>query len=253
MLPRQRRRTIVELVSECDGCSVTALADELDVSEATIRRDLQTLEDEQLIERSHGGALPVTSVGNEEAYDQKEVQNLDVKRAIADHAIDELQDGQVVFFDTGTTTMEVAKRAPTDGSIVSVTNSPLLALELGDGDNDVKLTGGTLRQSTQALVGPSAESFIERLHFDLLYLGTNAIDVEAGLTTPNEAEAQAKRSMIENSTRVVLVADATKFDERSFVQFADFEGVDLVITDERLDEQYRTAFDDSNTNYIDDI
>ncbi|WP_289622695.1 HTH-type transcriptional regulator GlpR [Natranaeroarchaeum aerophilus] len=253
MLPRQRRRTIVELVSERDGCSVTALADELDVSEATIRRDLQTLEDEQLIERSHGGALPVTSVGNEQAFDQKEVQNLDVKRTIADHAMDELQDGQVVFFDTGTTTMEVAKRAPADGSIVSVTNSPLLALELGGGDNDVKLTGGRLRQSTQALVGPSTEAFIERLHFDLLYLGTNAIDLETGLTTPNEAEAQAKRSMIDNSTRVVLVADATKFDERSFVQFADFEEIDLVITDERLSKQYRTAFDDTNTSYIDDI
>ncbi len=253
MLPRQRRRTIVELVSEHDGCSVTTLADELDVSEATIRRDLQTLEDEQLIERSHGGALPATSVGNEQAYDQKEVQNLETKRAIAAHAIDELQEGQVVFFDTGTTTMEVAKRVPTNGSIVSVTNSPLLALELDEGDNEVKLTGGTLRQSTQALVGPSAESFLERMHFDLLYLGTNAIDAEAGLTTPNEAEAQVKRRMIENSTRVVLVADATKFDERSFVQFASFEEIDLVITDERLSDPYRAAFDDTNTNYIDDI
>lgn len=253
MLPRQRRRTIVELVSERDGCSVTELAEELEFSEATIRRDLQTLEEEQLIERSHGGALPVTSVGNEEAYDQKEVQNLEVKRTLADHAIEELRDGEIVFFDTGTTTMQIAKLAPHDGSIVPVTNSPLLALELGQGKNEVKITGGTLRRSTKALVGPSAESFMKRMHFDLLYLGTNAIDVDAGLTTPNEDEAQAKRIMIENSTRVVLVADETKFDERSFVQFASFDEIDLVITDSRLSEAYRTAFDESNTNYIDDI
>lgn len=253
MLPRQRRRTIVELVSERNGCSVSELAKELEFSEATIRRDLQTLEEEQLIERSHGGALPVTSVGNEEPYDQKEIQNLEIKRSLAEQAIEELQEGQVVFFDTGTTTMELAKRAPTDGSIVPVTNSPLLALELGQGDNEVKLTGGTLRQSTKALVGPSAEAFLDRMHFDLLYLGTNAIDIEAGLTTPNEEEAQTKRRMIENATRVILVADATKFDERSFVQFATFEEIDLVVTDERLSESYRTVFDDTNTSYIDDI
>lgn len=253
MLPRQRKRTIVELVSERDGCSVTELADELGYSKATIRRDLQALEEEQLIERSHGGALPVTSVGNEEAYDQKEVQHLETKSVIAEHAIEELHEGQVVFFDTGTTTMQVAKLAPKDGSIVPVTNSPLLALELGKDENDVKVTGGTLRRSTKALVGPSAEAFMERMHFDLLYLGTNSIDVDSGLTTPNEDEARTKRRMIEHSTRVVLVADETKFDERSFVQFASFEDIDLVITDAKLSEPYRTAFEETNTNYIDNV
>ncbi len=253
MLPRQRKRTIVELVTERDGCSVTELAEELGYSEATIRRDLQALEDERLIERSHGGALPVTSVGNEQAFDQKEVQNLETKNAIAEYAIKELHEGQVVFFDTGTTTMQVAKLAPTDGSIVPVTNSPLLALELGKNENDVKITGGTLRQSTKALVGPSAEAFMERMHFDLLYLGTNSLDVDAGLTTPNEDEARMKRRMIENSKRVVLVADRTKFDERSFVQFASFEDVDLIITDADLTEEYRTVFEETNTSYINTV
>jgi len=242
MLPAERKRTIVERVSERDGCSVEELADQLGFSKATIRRDLRELETEGMIERSHGGALPVTTVGREQTYGQREVQNLEAKMAIAERAAEEIREGQVVFFDSGTTTMEVAKRTPTDGSFLAVTNSPLLTLELGKEDNEVKLTGGTLRQRTRALVGPSAEAFMERTNFDLLFLGTNAIDVDGGLTTPNESEGRIKRLMVEKSQRVVLVADRTKLGERSFVEFAALDDVDLFVTDADLDDAAREAF-----------
>lgn len=229
MLPEQRKREIVGLVTEHDGRSVTELAEELGVSKATVRRDLQKLEEEALIERSHGGAVPVTTIGREQPYGQREVQHLDAKVAIAERAIEELREGQVVFFDAGTTTIEVAKRARE--SILAVTNSPLIALELEADDREVKLTGGTLRGRTRALVGPSAESFMERMNFDLLFLGTNGIDAE-GLMTPNEDEARVKSLMVEKSNRVVVVADGTKFGERSFVRFADLPDVDRLITNE---------------------
>ncbi|MGQ3410879.1 HTH-type transcriptional regulator GlpR [Natrinema sp. LN54] len=231
MLPEQRKRKIVELVSDRDGCSVDALADELGVSKATIRRDLDELEDERLIERSHGGAVPVTAVGREQTYGQKEVQNLEAKAAIGSRAVTEIHDGQVVFFDSGTTTMQVAMQVPTDISFIPVTNSPLLALELGKEATDVKLTGGTLRHRTRALVGPSAEAFMERTNFDLLFLGTNALSDDGSLTTPNEDEARMKQLMVESAERVVLVADETKFGERSFAQFATLEAVDVLVTD----------------------
>ncbi|MFP8951523.1 HTH-type transcriptional regulator GlpR [Natrialbaceae archaeon A-arb3/5] len=231
MLPEQRKRKIVELVSDRDGCSVEALADELGVSKATIRRDLGELEDEGLIERSHGGAVPMTAVGREQTYVQKEVQNLEAKTGIGKRAATEIHDGQVVFFDSGTTTMQVAMQTPTDISFIPVTNSPLLGLELGKEATDVKLTGGTLRHRTRALVGPSAEAFMERTNFDLLFLGTNAIANDGSLTTPNEDEARMKQLMVESAERVVLVADQTKFGERSFVQFASVEDVDVLVTD----------------------
>ncbi|MFC6825527.1 HTH-type transcriptional regulator GlpR [Halopelagius fulvigenes] len=243
MLPAERKRRIVELVSADDGRSVEGLSEELDYSKATIRRDLRELEDRGLIERSHGGAVPVTTVGREQTYGQKEVQNLDGKRAIADGAVSEISDGQVVFFDSGTTTMQVAQKAPKDGSILAVTNSPRLAVELGKEDNDVKLTGGTLRRRTRALVGPTAESFMERTNFDLLFLGTNAVDVDGGLTTPNEDEARMKQLMVEKASRVVLVADTTKVGKRSFVQFAEVDDVDLFVTDGDLPTREREAFE----------
>jgi DeoR family fructose operon transcriptional repressor len=102
MLPAERKRIIVELVSDESGLSVDALATELEYSKATIRRDLRELEDEGRIERSHGGAVPVTTVGRERTYGQKEVQNLGAKRAIAARVVEELTPGQAVFFDAGT-------------------------------------------------------------------------------------------------------------------------------------------------------
>jgi DeoR family fructose operon transcriptional repressor len=225
MLPATRRRTITELVAENGGCSVDELSSELDVSKATVRRDLGELAEEGLIERSHGGAVPITSVGREQTHQQKGVRNLAEKAAIAERTVAEMVGEQVVFFDAGTTTMEVAKRVSPDDVALAATNSPPIALELGTDDRDAKLTGGTLRGRTRALVGPTAETFMERMHFDLLVLGTNAINRD-GLMTPNEDEARMKELMVEHSARVVLVADHTKLGERSVVRFAALEDID---------------------------
>ncbi|ELZ98918.1 DeoR family transcriptional regulator [Haloferax mucosum ATCC BAA-1512] len=252
MLPAERKRRIVELVADSDGRSVESLSENLGYSKATIRRDLRELETRGLIERSHGGAVPVTSVGREQTYGQKEVQNLEGKRAIADRAVEELAEGHVVFFDAGTTTMEVARKVPKDGTILGVTNSPRLAVELNEDDNEVKLTGGTLRRRTKALVGPTAESFMQRTNFDVLFLGTNAIDIESGLTTPNEDEARMKELMVEKAEKVVLVADISKLGRRSFVQFASLADVDLFITDGTLDDDTREAIESASVVVADE-
>jgi DeoR family fructose operon transcriptional repressor len=253
MLPAARKRKIVELVSENGGCSVDELAETMECSKATIRRDLNDLADQQLIERSHGGAVPATTVGEEQSYQQKEVQNLEAKMAIAERAVEEIHENQVVFFDAGSTTMQVAKHAPKNGSYLAITNSPLLALELSKRDNEVNLTGGTLRRQTRALVGPSAEGFMERMNFDRLFLGTNAIDPEQGLMTPNEDEARIKELMIEKSQRVVLVADGSKLDNQSFVRFAEIDAVDLLVTDARLTDSQRDAFEGAGVELVEGL
>ena len=252
MLPAVRKREIVELVSEEGECSVTELAKEMDCSKATIRRDLSDLEDRQLIERSHGGAVPVTTVGNEQTYGQKEVQNLNAKVKIAERAAEEITENQVVFFDSGSTTMQVAKNAPTDRSFLAVTNSPVLAIELGEQANDVKLTGGSLRHETRALTGPSAERFMERTNFDLLFLGTNAIRPSEGLMTPNEDEGRLKSLMIENAGRVILVSDGSKLGKQSFVKFADLEDIDMFITDTALSDEQYEPFENADVEVVEE-
>lgn len=250
MLPEERRRTIVDIVNERGSCSVTELAEELDYSKPTIRRDLDTLEQKGMIDRSHGGAVPVDKIGAEESYSQKEIQHLERKQAIADRAVEEIRADEIAFFDGGTTTMQVAKRVPTDHPYVAVTNSPLLADELLRTAREVKLTGGTLRGKTQALVGPTAEKFMQRTNFDLVFLGTNGVSSGAGLTTPNEAEAEMKSLMVSNAERVVLVTDASKFGQRSFAQFAELAAVDLLITDEQPPDRLASALDSADVSVV---
>jgi len=232
MLPAERKRRIVELVTERDGCSVTDLSNELDFSKATIRRDLQELEDSGRIERSHGGAVPAASVGQERSYGQREVDRLPEKQAIGSRAVELLDDAGVVSFDAGTTTMAVARAVPTDAGFEAVTNMPDLATTLLEKGVEVTVTGGTLRPTTRALVGPTAESFLDSHHVDVLFIGTNGLDAEAGLTTPNEAEAAVKSRLVAQAGRVVLVADSSKFGEQSFVTFTDLDAVDTLVTEQ---------------------
>lgn len=253
MLPAERKREIVDTVIDSDGCSVTELSEMLDVSKATIRRDLSDLEDEGRIERSHGGALPVRTVASEQSYSQRGVQNLEAKRAIGARASEEFHEQQVVFFDAGTTTMEVARAAPADVAFIAATNFPELALELAEEERDVKLTGGTLRPQTKALVGPTGEAFMEKKNFDQVFLGTNSIHPAAGLTTPNEDEARMKELMCANAQRVVVVADASKFGRTSFVRFADFETLDMLITDAVVDGEMREAFEAADVDIVDSV
>lgn len=246
MLPANRKRHLVEIITEQNGCSVSELATEFDCSEGTIRRDLEELDERGLINRTHGGAVPETIIGREQSFDQKEVQNLEQKTAIAERAVREIHEGQVVFFDSGTTTMEVAKKAPTDGSFVAITNSPVIGLELAEESGVVHQTGGMIRHQTRALVGPGAERSIERRSFDLLFLGTHAIDPEAGLTSPNEQEARMKELMVDHAGRVVLVANATKVGKQSFVKYATLSDIDLFVTDQPLSDDHRDAFVDAD-------
>jgi len=253
MIPEERKRKIVRIVQEREGASVHELAEELPVSGSTIRRDLTEMDEEGLIERSHGGALPVKKLAGESSFDQRSVQNLDAKKTIADRALNEISDGQVVLFDSGTTVLEVARRVPKDGSIVAITNSIELGFELGKEDGNLKLTGGNQRNKSRSLVGPVAERFLSNHQFDLLLLGTNSIDLEKGLSTPNEEEGRVKQLMIQRSERVVLLADSSKLDKRSYVRFADLEDVDMFITEGRLTDDQRDRFREKNVDSIDGL
>lgn len=240
--PEKRRRDVVELVTEHDGLSVDQLAEMVGVSASTIRRDLRDLADRDLIERTHGGAVPVTNVGGEPSFTQRAVQQLDEKQAIAARAVEEIRAGQVVYFDAGTTTMQVAREAPTDGSFVGVTNSPLFTLELGKEDGIVKSTGGDFRGETKALVGPKTESYVRSSNFDLAFVGGNGIEADGSLSAPNEEEANLKRLVIDNAARTVFVAVTAKFGEQSFRQFGTVDDVDLLVTDGRVPDRFRDLF-----------
>ncbi len=247
--PETRRRRIVELVTDRNGVSVDEIVEKFDVSGSTIRRDLRELADRNLVERTHGGAMPVTNARSERPFGQKVVEGRDRKRAIGRRAAREIQQGQVVFFDSGTTTLQIAREVTKDGSFVSVTNSPLLAMELGKEDGIVKVTGGAFREESMGLVGPTAEAYVRSSNFDLAFLGTNGVSEDA-FTAPVEDEAGLKKAVIANAARPVVVADRTKFGERTFREFASLADVDAVVTDGRLPGRFRDAFEAADTEWL---
>lgn len=236
MFPEERKRRILELVRNGDAVTVGDLSAEFGVSESTIRRDLRELEQSGLLERTHGGALPTEGTLAEPSFAEKAVQNNEAKAAIARLAASMVRDGDSIILDAGTTTLQIARLLRHRRNLTVVTNAFHIAAELCDiPEIEVIVTGGTVRGNTLALVGPTAERNLAEVNVDLLFLGTNGVDIARGLTTPTQAEAAVKRCMIASARRVVVVADHTKFGKVAFATIAPVTAAHAIITERTLD------------------
>jgi DeoR family fructose operon transcriptional repressor len=214
---------------------VKELADALDVTPETVRRDLTTLERRGLLRRMHGGAIPVERLGIEPAVADREGRMAGQKERIAKAALDELPDGGAIVLDAGTTTIRLAELLPIDRELTVVTHGLPIAMVLASRPNiTLHVLGGTVRGRTLATVGTWAEHAIADVYADVAFLGTNGITVERGLTTPDLAEAGVKRALIAAARRTVVLADHTKFGRTDFAQVAPLSAIDTVITDSEL-------------------
>ena len=229
MMVGERRRKIVDILESDDRAEVGDLAARLGVSESTIRRDLHLLSESGVVERTHGGVLPPSRY--EPSFGQKETENRGQKRAIARAAAELVQAGHTVFLDGGTTTLELARELRGRGDITIASNSVPIAVELA---NRVRLilTGGSVKESTLALVGPIAERSIEQMHVDIAFIGMNGVSSEAGFTTPTWEEAATKTRMIRSARMAVVLADGSKLGSVTFAHVARPDEVHLLITDE---------------------
>lgn len=237
LLPHERHLRILEQARARSRVEVSALAKELDVTSETIRRDLTILEQQGQLRRVHGGAVHVQRLGYEPSVTARRERQTAEKARIGKAGLDLLPDGGSILIDSGTTTMELARRIPTDRALSVVTNSlPVAALLAEWPQVELLMLGGRLREVTKALVGPWPTAALERLRVDVAFLGTNGITPEAGLTTPDQAEAQVKAAMVAAAGMVVCLADHTKIGQTQLCRFADLDQVDVVVTDSGLDD-----------------
>lgn len=235
MFPEQRQRIIRERMRAGQGVKVAELAAEFAVSESTIRRDLRDLVESGLLERTHGGAVPVGTL-DEPSIAEKREHNLTEKVAIARVAAAMVQDGESIILDAGTTTLEIARQLRSRQGLTVVTNAYNIVMELaGSGNIEVVVTGGVARGNTMALVGPTAEHMLEGINVDRVFLGTNGVDLTRGLTVPTQAEAMVKRRMVAAARQVVVVADHTKMNKVSFAAIAPIKQMDTLISDTACD------------------
>jgi DeoR family fructose operon transcriptional repressor len=229
VLVGERRRKIIDILESDDRAQVGELAARFGVSESTIRRDLQLLSENGAVERTHGGVLPPSRF--EPSFGQKETENRAQKRAIARFAAALVKTGHTVFLDGGTTTLELARilRARTDITVAS--NSVPIAVELANHPRLI-LTGGSVKESTLALVGPIAERSIEQMHVDIAFIGMNGVSATAGFTTPTWEEAATKSRMVRAGRMAVVLADSSKLGVVTFAHVARLDEVDLLVTDD---------------------
>lgn len=242
MLPRQRQTYILGRVREDGGVRVGDLARELGVSDMTVRRDLELLEKQGLLEKVHGGATAVAgSAVFEPGFAAKSVLQEAEKAAIAEAAIRLVSPGMAIGISAGTTTHELARRIVDVPGLTVVTNSFSVADALhraASSDCTVILTGG-IRTPSDALVGPFAVAAIRTIHVDLLFMGVHGMDPHSGFTTPNILEGETNRALVEAARRLVVVADHTKWGVVGISSMARLDEADTVITDDGISQEAR--------------
>ncbi len=227
---------------------VQELAEATGASIVTIRRDLQRLEEEGLITRTHGGARLAEAAGREVAFQLREQEGLDAKRAIAEAAYPLLRPHTTVFLDAGTTVLQLARRLRLEPLPLTVfTNGLAVAQELvNTTDVAVNLLGGQLRDENLSTVGPYAERLLNEFWFDQLYLGTSAVRADAQMYTLHPAEASLNRAMIGRSSQVIVLADSSKFQGGAPYSVAPIQAVHHLITDDQLEGTWKARLTDLN-------
>ena len=238
MYAPERHQQILATARADGRVDVSRLADDLDVTPETIRRDLTVLERHGLVRRVHGGAIPVERLGFEPGVADREGKFAGEKERIAKAALDELPDGGAVILDAGTTTVRLAELLPSDRELTVVTHALPVAMVLATRANiTLHLVGGTVRGRTLAAVGSWAERELADIHADVAFLGTNGLSVEHGLTTPDLAEAAVKRALVTNARRTVVLADHSKIGRVEFAHVVALSAVDTVITDSAVESE----------------
>jgi DeoR/GlpR family transcriptional regulator of sugar metabolism len=250
LLAEQRRALILDEVRRRGGVRVNELTRRLNVSDMTVRRDLDALARQGVVEKVHGGAVPVVEASSHEpGFEAKSGLELGAKEAIARAAAELVPPGSAIALAGGTTTFALAHHLLDVPDLTVVTNSVRVAdvfqsgqrrpgVNHGEVSATVVITGG-VRTPSETLVGPVADRAIQSLHFDLLFLGVHGISVEAGLSTPNLAEAETNRQFVRSARRVVVIADHTKWGQVGLSSFASLEDVDTLVTDAGIPEVLR--------------
>jgi DeoR/GlpR family transcriptional regulator of sugar metabolism len=232
MTTRRRRNEIQALLAARGEAGIGDLAAEFEVSEMTIRRDLETLESEGLARRVRGGAISTVSRSYEPPFATRAVEAHEAKRRIAQAAAQYVEYGETAIIDVGSTALELARCLRGRGGLTIVTPSMHVALELGNEPNmRVLLTGGIIRPGELSLIGDPAERTLGELNCDVLFLGVGGINAEKGLTEYNLDDTRIKRAALRAASRCVALADATKLDRVCLATIASLVQIDVLITD----------------------
>lgn len=240
MIPAERRARIVDLVRERRAVRVSALSEDLGVSGMTIRRDLERLEAEGVLVRTHGGAVLKRHMAEETLYFERESASAEEKRRIAQHAAALIEPGETVFLSSGTTAAQVIRHIDPSLEARIVTHNVGAVQEARGLRVEIVLVGGLYRPRSNAVSGPLALEHIGRFHAGKMLIGVDGFDLEEGLTTPTMGMAGVERAMLAQTRgEVVALADASKIGVVADVVVCGLDQLDTVMVDDGVDESVR--------------
>lgn len=249
MYAAERQQEILRLARERGRVDVPSLAQEFQVTAETVRRDLKSLDRAGFVRRVHGGAIPAGALDFEPDLSAREGAATEEKDRIAHAALDELPSGGSVLLDAGSTTARLAAAIPLDAQLTVVTHALPLAARLSDHPGiDLHVIGGRVRHRTHAAVDAWALRGYGEINADVAFVATNGFAPDAGLTTPDLAEAAVKRAVVAAARRVVLLADSDKWGQEHFARFGDLSQADLLITDTGLAPDDARAIERAGTH-----
>lgn len=234
-----RQVEILERLERFAKVEVHELAQLLEVSEVTIRKDLQELEQLSFLKRVHGGAISAHRTKWNPSLENRLEVHSNGKLAIAKAALEFIRDGDTLILDAGTTTLALARSLRgRKRNLTIITNSLPVMTELSNTDFDIVALGGMLRQHSLAIIGPMTITELSKLHADIAFIGATSASPERGLCTPNLIEAETKAAMVRASSERIAMVDHSKVGQASLAPFAKWSDIQVLITDETLDLQF---------------
>lgn len=251
MLAIERRNAILARLNAQGKVIVADLSREFDVTEETIRRDLEKLDNEGLAKKTYGGAVLNHNLNSDLPFKERKRTNVELKQRIADKIAELINDGDYIMLDASSTAVYVAQRIKNLKNITLITNSVEVLIELADKDDwNILSTGGALRKGALSLVGTSAERMIRGFYVNLAVCSCKGIDINMGITDSNEKDSEIKQAIFGAASKKILAIDSTKFDKISFVRVCEADDIDAVVTDCEPSKHWVEYFADKGIDLI---
>lgn len=251
MLAIERKNKIIEILQDEKKVVVTDLSKRFDVSEETIRRDLDKLEKEGCIVKAYGGAVLNDSQLLELPFNVRKKANIDSKQKIAQIIAEKIHDGDRIILDASTTALFILRHIKNRKNITIVTNSVEILVEAAEISGwQVYSTGGRLQEDSLALVGPSADKSLQSYHADKAVISCKGIDLNGGITDSSEMHAVTKGNMLDCANLKIVAVDYSKFNRVAFTKVADVKKADMIITDRAPGEEWKSYCEENGVDLI---
>ena len=251
MFALERQKIILDKLNLDGAVWVSKLSEELGVTEETIRRDLEKLENQEVLVRTHGGAVPIIESTYELSLEKRKKTNLPAKEKLAKIAAEYIMPGDTIFLDSSTTTFYIAKEIKKMKNITVISNSLRVIDELSNSESIKTIAVGGVVSNNQSFVGYLAEDSIKSNFFAMkFFFSSKGISPEAGIMESNDLECAIKKQMLDNSTEKYYLCDSSKIGRIGFYKLTPIENIDYFITDADLESDYIDKFNEYGVKFI---